>query len=231
MCVKLARLFIARGSTIMPDKRLKIWESLFRRALAVLDSASVAGMPDDWSFGGGTVLMLKHMHRFSKDVDIFLPGPEYLQFLSPRLNDAADEGSTGYAEQFNSVKIYYPEGEIDYVAASPLTDTPFEHQVLLERTVKVETPLEIVAKKIKFRAADFKARDIYDLALVLQREPTTIPFLVKFLREQQPILQKRFKDWDVILREDFELIDVINFNPSYDDCMHLVESVSGIQLR
>ena len=26
-----------------------------------------------WTFGGGTVLMLRYRHRFSKDVDIFVP--------------------------------------------------------------------------------------------------------------------------------------------------------------
>ena len=58
------------------DPRLKIWESLFTRAMRVLDAAIKSGVPeDDWSFGGGTVLMLKHQHRFSKDIDIFGVGP------------------------------------------------------------------------------------------------------------------------------------------------------------
>ena len=59
--------------------RLKTWETLFKRAMRVLDSAIRTGVPeDDWSFGGGTVLMLKQRHRFSKDIDIFVSDPQYI---------------------------------------------------------------------------------------------------------------------------------------------------------
>jgi len=57
-----------------------------------------------WSFGGGTVLMRRYRHRVSKDVDIFVPDPQYLGYLSPRLNDAADSLTSKYLETANSVK-------------------------------------------------------------------------------------------------------------------------------
>ncbi len=41
----------------------------------------------DWTWGGGTVLMLRHQHRLSWDVDLFLNDPQLLSYLSPRLND------------------------------------------------------------------------------------------------------------------------------------------------
>jgi predicted nucleotidyltransferase component of viral defense system len=28
-----------------------------------------------WTFGGGTILMLRYDHRFSKDIDLFVPDP------------------------------------------------------------------------------------------------------------------------------------------------------------
>lgn len=58
--------------------RLKTWETLFKRAMRVLDSAIRTVPEDDWSFGGGTVLMLKQRHRFSKDIDIFVSDPQYI---------------------------------------------------------------------------------------------------------------------------------------------------------
>src|ERR1035438_8204444 len=106
----------------MTEGRIRTWELLFRRALLVLDGAIEAGMPDDWSFGGGTVLMLKYHHRFSKDVDIFVPDPQCLGFLSPRLNDIAEKVTRGYDEQTNSLKLYYKEGEVDFVVETPLTN-------------------------------------------------------------------------------------------------------------
>jgi len=132
----------------MSADRMLVWQSLFRRALDILDSAAKDGMPgDDWSFGGGTVLMLKHKHRFSKDIDIFVPEPQYPGYLNPRLNDVAERGMTDYVDQFESIKIYYPEGEDDFVAASALTNSPFVLQEILGRTVKVETPLETLPEQ------------------------------------------------------------------------------------
>jgi hypothetical protein len=215
----------------MSEDRMRAWETLFRHALTVLDNAIEGGMPDDWSFGGGTVLMLKHRHRFSKDVDIFVPDSQCLGFLSPRLNDDAGEDPRGYDEQTNSLKIYYSEGEVDFVVATPLTPMPFERQTVLGRAVNVETPLEIVAKKLQFRAAEFKARDLFDLALVLERELSSIPFLRQLIQAKQEALLARFQTRESSLREDFEAIDVLDCRPTFDACRKLVEEVGGILLR
>jgi len=215
----------------MKTERLHIWQTLFRRALAILDGACVAGMPDDWSFGGGTVLMLDFHHRFSKDVDIFVPDPQYLGFLTPRLNDRAEVGTHGYDEQSNALKIYYTEGEVDFVAAGPVSCSPFAMRDILGRRIRVETPLEVVAKKLKFRAADFKARDLFDLALVLERVADVRPALTELIRHRMPLLRERLISRDAILREDFAAIDVLDFTPDYEHCVQCVEDIAGIQLR
>jgi hypothetical protein len=101
------------------EDRLKIWETLFQRALALIDSTSASGVElNDWSFGGGTVLMRRHHHRFSKDIDIFVPDPQYLGYLTPRLNDDAEAMTTDYVEEGNSLKLRFEEGEIDFVASA-----------------------------------------------------------------------------------------------------------------
>lgn len=205
------------------DPRLKIWESLFTRAMRVLDAAIKAGVPaEDWSFGGGTVLMLKHWHRFSKDIDIFVSDPQYVTSFSPRVNDRAEDDSQGYDEQSQYVKLYYPEGEVDFVASPVISSTPFSFETILGREVRVETPLEIVAKKIRYRADSFKARDIYDLALVLERHPEYAPELVAFLAEQRDPLRERLEKYNDALREDFAEIDTIKFTPTYDHCLGLL---------
>jgi len=64
----------------------------------LINSASYAGTElQDWSFGGGTVLMRRHHHRFSKDIDIF-SGPQFLGYLTPRLNDKAESLTSDYIE-------------------------------------------------------------------------------------------------------------------------------------
>ena len=85
----------------------------------------------DWSFGGGTVLMRRHNHRFSKDIDIFIPDPQYLAYLTPRLNEIAESLTADYLEEAESLKLRFPEGEIDFVASAALTREPTTVETLL----------------------------------------------------------------------------------------------------
>ena len=63
-----------------------------------------------WTFGGGTVLMLRHNHRLSKDIDLFVPDPQYLGFVNPRLSDVAAAVSEDYVEAAEYIKLLLPEG-------------------------------------------------------------------------------------------------------------------------
>ena len=54
-----------------------IWQSLLGQAFKLIDHAEkVVDQPIEWSFGGGTVLMLRMNHRHSKDIDVFLADPQ-----------------------------------------------------------------------------------------------------------------------------------------------------------
>lgn len=91
------------------------WESLFPRALALIDEISkYGGMADPfWTLGGGTVLMFRYRHRMSKDIDIFVPDPQYLGFVTPRLSDTAADMTEDYIEQPGMfVKLQFEEGEV-----------------------------------------------------------------------------------------------------------------------
>jgi len=156
---------------------------------------------------------------------IFVPDPQCLGFLTPRLNARAEVGTHGYDEQSNTLKIYYAEGEVDFVAAGPVSASPFVMRDILGRPVRVETPLEIVAKKLTFRAADFKARDLFDLALVLERSADARPALAALVQRQQKLLRERFESRDAVLREDFAAIDVLDFTPSSDFLIPTGETV------
>jgi hypothetical protein len=75
------------------------WRVLLDRALACLDGLPAQGLPvPPWTFGGGTVLMLRYEHRLSRDVDIFLRDAQALTALSPRLNRQSAELSDDYVE-------------------------------------------------------------------------------------------------------------------------------------
>jgi predicted nucleotidyltransferase component of viral defense system len=129
-----------------------------------------------------------------------------------------------YLEQHGSIKIYYPEGEVDFVAAPSLTANPVVPMEVAERTIRVETSVEIVAKKVRFRARDFKARDLFDLAVVLQREPDARPWLADLLTEHSATIRHRLESMDQVLRADFAQLDLLGSQPDYDECLSELEA-------
>jgi len=212
----------------MADERLRAWEKLFGHALSILDESVAAGAPQSgWTFGGGTVLMRRHRHRVSRDVDIFVPDPQWIGYVTPRLNAKAESLAPEYVEQATFVKLYFPEGEIDFVVSEPLTDNPTITEMLFGRKIQVETSAEIIAKKIWYRAAEFTARDLFDFALVAQREPEALVGIASILRARRDALMKRLAAHDAALREDFAALDVLDFSPSYEECVAALRQKSG----
>lgn len=207
----------------MADARLRIWESLLERALALIDSVSDAGIVlEDWSFGGGTVLMRRHHHRVSKDIDIFLSDPQYLGYLSPRLNPTAESMTAHYVEQAGHVKIIFPEGEIDFVVSAPLTENPYEPEIHFGRPVNVESSTEIVAKKVWHRGVEFTARDMFDLALVVEKEPDTLYEIQPVLRDRRDVILERIRRNDIPMREEFLALEILDYQKTFDECVALV---------
>lgn len=209
----------------MAEDPLKTWETLFQRALVLIDEARDSGAPlDDWSFGGGTVLMRRHHHRFSKDIDIFVSDPQFLGYLTPRLSAKAEAMTSHYDEHGNSLKLYFPEGEIDFVASAPLTQNPVVTEILFDRQVQVETSTEIVAKKVWHRGEEFTARDIFDLAMVVEKEPKALEAIKPVLRDRRDVVLERIQAHEAALREAFAALEVLDYRRSYEDCVVLVRN-------
>ncbi|WP_333473613.1 nucleotidyl transferase AbiEii/AbiGii toxin family protein [Limnohabitans radicicola] len=192
-------------------------------AFTLIDEIALRGIADPfWTFGGGTVLMLRHQHRLSKDIDIFVPDPQYLGFVTPRLNDAAESVSQDYVEGAGYVKLLRPEGEIDFVASPNLTAQPFEEWTLLGRQVKVETSAEIVAKKLWHRGDRATARDLFDLALVIEREPDSLITAAPYLTRHREAFLSQLEQRRTVLSAQFEAIDTLNYQPRYDEAAQQV---------
>ena len=206
----------------MEDPRLKDWHPLFERAFAILASAERSAGRFPWSFGGGTVLMLRHHHRYSRDVDIFVPDPQSLGFLSPRLNEVAGDLTNDFDEQATYLKLRFPEGEIDFVATGWLTHDPHVREDVLGHAVNVETSAEIVGKKLWYRADTFKARDFFDLATVLERDPAALEPIAPLLREKGPPILARAEALRGALLEEFEALALPDRNRDFAGC---VESI------
>jgi len=125
------------------------WRVLLAHALRLIDELHAHGLSDPfWTLGGGTVPMFRYRHRRSKDIDIFVPDPQYLGHVTPRLSDVAESIASDYVEGAGYVKLLRPEGEIDFIASPNLTDTPYDLWRVLRRPARIETAAEIIAKKL-----------------------------------------------------------------------------------
>lgn len=193
------------------------WQPLLSHAFTILDDLTWhSGVAEPfWTMGGGTVLMLRYGHRRSKDIDIFVPDPQYLGFVTPRLSDIAAKVSTSYVEAANYVKLVRAEGEIDFVASPNLTSAPFDTWSLLGRSVKVETAVEIVAKKLWHRGDMATARDLFDLALVIDKEPAQLKTAAVFLTKHRDVFLTQLSQRRKVLQAQFEAIDTLDFKPSF----------------
>lgn len=211
---------------INPKERLLphgVWEKLLPHALKIIGDIKKHGNPNPfWTFGGGTVLMLRYQHRISKDIDIFVPDPQYLGFASPRLSDVAAEISNDYIENSSSyVKLIRPEGEIDFVASPNLTNPGYEEWPIGNELINVETGAEIVAKKLWHRGDRATARDLFDLALVIEKEETDLRNAEKFLTKNAIQFIQQLNDRREILSAQFNSIETLNYNPSYDQALKM----------
>lgn len=111
--------------------------------------------------------MLRLGHRDSKDIDLFVTDPQVLGYLSPRLAGETVWNTEAYDESANALKLRYDEGEIDIIVANAVSDLAVEAFEFSGATIWMEHPAEIILKKLAYRDASLKPRDIFDTAVVL----------------------------------------------------------------
>lgn len=175
--------------------------------------------------------MFHYAQRKSKDTDIFIPDPQFLGYINPRLGGRGEDVTSDYQDTAEYVKLFLPEGEIDFVASSTLTKNPFEDHVVLGRNILLETPIEIVAKKIWHRGDRATPRDLLDLAIVidhhyneiLDHRDVFVKNIVKFT--DQCAFRKSF------MLPVFEAIEKIEFSLSFDECLERVNFLKVDLLR
>lgn len=204
------------------------WRGLLTHAIALMDDIAARGIADPhWTLGGGTVLMLRHGHRHSKDIDVFVPDRQYLGYLTPRLSDLADRLVDDYVESPTHVKLLLPEGEIDFVVSVPLTRHPFDVWRLQGRAVRVETAAEIVAKKLWHRGDTATARDLFDLSMVIEREPQALLAAARWLVRHREAFLAQLSSRERVLQAQFEAIDALSYRPSWKEAVDRASAFLG----
>jgi hypothetical protein len=112
------------------------------------------------------------------------------------------------------VKLQLEEGEIDFVAAPNLTDQAWERWEIQGRQVRVETAAEVIAKKIYHRGDRATARDLFDLSLVVEREPAALSAAAPFLMRHRDRFLEQIARPGIGFLEAFEAIAASGYRPS-----------------
>ena len=178
------------------DLTPETWRGIIASAFALFDDIERRGFgTPPFSLGGGTALMLRFRHRLSKDIDFFGYDAQWLSVLSPRLNAASAALVEDYVEQANTIKLVMRHGDIDFIVAGdiavPVTRTL---TTIGARQIEVEPTAEILAKKLYYRAAGFKPRDVYDMATALDLAPDAAAVAMDAALPQAEILLRRLDE-------------------------------------
>lgn len=137
------------------------WRALERVAQDIVrDACDRAGAAMQPLLGGGTRLMLAMEHRMSDDIDLFIRDPQWLGFITPRLNDRFEHLISAYDEGATSLKLRFPEGEIDFIVGMSLLGKAEER--INDCAFALEPVSEVLAKKLFYRGWALTPRDLFD---------------------------------------------------------------------
>lgn len=139
-------------------------------------------------------MMIQIGHRESHDVDIFLDDPQLLGFIDPSKSslqfDVVPDGYQGDGARFQKF-AFEDLGEIDFIVAGPLTQQPFVAHDIDGHTIMLEAIPEIIAKKIYYRGAEAKPRDIFDLAAAAATQRLAVVEALRAFPERVAIAKER----------------------------------------
>lgn len=144
---------------------------------------------------------------------------------------AGEDVTSEYNDTAEYVKLFLPEGEIDFVASSTLTNNPFEEHEVLGRNILLETPIEIVAKKIWHRGDRATPRNLLDLAMVIDRHYNEIlDYRDVFLKNIEAFINQ-CESRKAIMLPVFDAIEKIDFNLSFDECLERANVLKADLIR
>ena len=198
-------------------------KEMMKAALYILEKHNIAGVS---ALGGGTALAAYYWdHRYSTDIDIFIHSKEDISLLlRPGGWDSKFRSlmkDLGYIDsKIHPVYIEYhlrDNFKMQFLSTEDRTQTPYKKVTLWEMEIQIESVEEIIAKKIYYRAHKGNARDLFDIAVAIHKDPTILNKLhipVEKIEELLYTLNLLLNDMD--LAEEFHYeIELMNPNPKY----------------
>ncbi|MFT4197922.1 MAG: nucleotidyl transferase AbiEii/AbiGii toxin family protein [Pseudoxanthomonas sp.] len=87
----------------------------------------------------------------------------------------------------------------------------------------METATEIIAKKMYHRGDRTTARDLFDLSLVIEREPDSLRQAKPFLIRHRQAFLEQIRQPHPALRTAFDAIATLDYTPSFEECTQRTE--------
>jgi hypothetical protein len=144
------------------------WTELLAAAFEIIDYVNKDyALLTDWTFGGGTAMMIQIDHRESHDIDLFLDDVQLLPYVEAAVAEMQFSlGEPIYnGDGTGHIKVAFDGiGEIDFIVTAHMTEQPSSTHELMGRDVELETIPEIIAKKVRFRGSYIQPRDVFDIA-------------------------------------------------------------------
>lgn len=154
-------------SDVLQFKSSGSWLELARVAVEmVTDAEQRAGVAMHPKLGGGTRLMLAFSHRISDDINLFIRDPQWIGYLTPRLNDRFESVTSGYEESASALKLRLPAGEIDFIVSMSLLGLPDDRAA--DVPFALEAVDEVLAKKLFYRGWALTPRNLFDWRAVVR---------------------------------------------------------------
>jgi len=117
--------------------------------------------------------MLALEHRISHDLDLFIRDPQWLGWISPRLNERVEAMVSGYEEAADFLKLNFPDGELDFIVRGSLLGLPNETGG--DTPLPLEPLPEVLAKKLFYRGGLLTPRDVFDWWALETLRPGLVP--------------------------------------------------------
>jgi len=183
--------------------RASAWQKLLE-AILKIEQDLPERLP--FSFGGGTALAVHLDHRLSYDIDLFYRSADVFDHYNPNANAAvkalikAHRGTWQFPGNYFKLELGDAAGEIDILVSKFMTAAPTTTWSFRRWSIPLETPAEIIAKKIRFRSSQFKRRDIFDLGAVAKLRPKALDEAFKVNLDNLP----RLRDRIATMQADYE---------------------------
>ena len=205
-------------------------------ALYLLDKHNLA---DVSALGGGTALAAYYWnHRYSTDIDIFTHSKQDISLLfrsskwDNKFKNMMD--AIGYKNSkmhpIYTEFVFEDDFKMQFLSVDDKTENPYNRVSLWDIDMLVESVEEIIAKKIYFRAHKGNARDLFDIAIAIHKDPVILDKLIIPLEKIEELLYtlNTIHEEEKLAHEYLYEINLMNPNPEYrniaDNTIEYLES-------